>query len=139
MSDGITKALAIAVDAHKDQKDKAGAPYIWHPVTVALHQTTEAGVIVALLHDVVEDSHYTEDDLRKAGYSDDVLNAVHLLTHKKGVSYFDYVQAIKENETARSVKIQDLRHNSDLSRLKSITDKDIERAEKYKQALDILA
>ena len=83
MSNGITKALAIAMDAHKDQKDKAGAPYIWHPVTVALHQTTEAGTIVALLHDVVEDSHYTEDDLRKAGFSDDVLNAVHLLTHKK--------------------------------------------------------
>lgn len=139
MSDGITKALAIAMDAHKDQKDKAGAPYIWHPVTVALHQKTEAGVIAALLHDVVEDSHYTEDDLRKAGFSDDVLNAVHLLTHKKGVPYFDYVRAIKENEIARSVKIQDLRHNSDLSRLKSITDKDIERAEKYKQALDILS
>ena len=130
MSNGITKALAIAMDAHKDQKDKAGAPYIWHPVTVALHQKTEAGVIAALLHDVVEDSHYTEDDLRKAGFSDDVLKAVHLLTHKKGVSYFDYVQAIKENEIARRVKIQDLHQKSDRSLLERITVKATERCVK---------
>lgn len=138
MSRLIAKAMEIALDAHKGQKDKGGFPYILHPLTVASKQETENCIIVALLHDVVEDSGYTLEDLRAAGFADEVCDAIDLLTHKQGEDYFSYIHKIKTNEIAKSVKVQDLRHNSDTSRLATVTEKDERRVEKYRKALDIL-
>ena len=135
----IVKAMEIAWSAHREQKDKGGNPYIQHPLTVASKQDTENGMIVALLHDVVEDSAYTIDDLKEIGFSAEVCEAVDLLTHKRGENYSEYIQKIKMNELARKVKIQDLTHNMDTTRLGTLTEKDRERMQKYKAAFAILA
>lgn len=124
-------ALKIATEAHKGQVDKAGVPYINHPLTVASLVDTEEEKIVALLHDTIEDTSITEQDLIDYGFPNEIVEAVKLLTHNKNVPYMDYVAKIKDNELARKVKIADLTHNSDLSRLKEITDKDKKRYEKY--------
>jgi len=128
-------ALKIATEAHKGQVDKAGVPYINHPLTVASLVETEEEKIVALLHDTIEDTNITEQDLLNYGFSNKIVEAVKLLTHNKNVPYMDYVAKIKDNELARKVKIADLTHNSDLSRLKEITDKDKKRYNKYQNAL----
>lgn len=128
-------ALKIATEAHKGQVDKAGVPYINHPLTVASLVETEEEKIVALLHDTIEDTNITEQDLLNYGFSNKIVEAVKLLTHNKDVPYMDYVAKIKDNELARKVKIADLTHNSDLSRLKEITDKDKKRYKKYRKAL----
>lgn len=128
-------ALKIATEAHKGQVDKAGVPYINHPLIVASLVETEEEKIVALLHDTIEDTNITEQDLLNYGFSNKIVEAVKLLTHNKDVPYMDYVAKIKDNELARKVKIADLTHNSDLSRLKEITDKDKKRYEKYQNAL----
>ncbi|WP_375168466.1 HD domain-containing protein [Sneathia vaginalis] len=128
-------ALKIATEAHKGQVDKAGVPYINHPLTVASLVDTEEEKIVALLHDTIEDTNITEQDLIDYGFPNEIVKAVKLLTHNKNVPYMDYVAKIKDNELARKVKIADLTHNSDLSRLKEITDKDKKRYEKYQKAL----
>ena len=128
-------ALKIATEAHKGQVDKAGVPYINHPLTVASLVDTEEEKIVALLHDTIEDTNITEQDLLNYGFSNKIVEAVKLLTHNKNVPYMVYVAKIKDNELARKVKIADLTHNSDLSRLKEITEKDKKRYEKYQKAL----
>ncbi len=128
-------ALKIATEAHKGQVDKAGVPYINHPLTVASLVDTEEEKIVALLHDTIEDTNITEQDLIDYGFPNKIVEAVKLLTHNKNVPYMDYVAKIKDNELARKVKIADLTHNSDLSRLKEITEKDKKRYEKYQKAL----
>ncbi|WP_277283744.1 HD domain-containing protein [Sneathia sanguinegens] len=128
-------ALKIATEAHKGQVDKAGIPYINHPLTVASLVDTEEEKIVALLHDTIEDTNITEQDLLNYGFSNKIVKAVKLLTHNKNVPYMDYIAKIKDNELARKVKIADLTHNSDLSRLKEITEKDKKRYEKYQKAL----
>jgi len=131
------KALIIMFKAHKGQKDKAGKAYIFHPLKVSFGVKTKDAKIVALLHDVIEDSNYTIEDLNflteKQKYSLD------LLTHKKDESYFDYIEKIKHNDIAKEVKLSDLKHNSNLKRLKNITEKDLERVEKYKKAIEILS
>ena len=113
-------------------------PYIFHPLILAEQMDTEETTIVALLHDVVEDTHVTLEDLRSMGFGQTVLEAINLMTHEKGVPYMEYVAAIKKNPIARQVKIADLRHNSTLSRLDSVGQKDLERVAKYKKALDFL-
>lgn len=128
-------ALKIATEAHKGQVDKAGVPYINHPLTVASLVDTEEEKIVALLHDTIEDTNITEQDLLNYGFSNKIVEAVKLLTHNKNVPYMDYIAKIKDNKLARKVKIADLTHNSDLSRLKEITEKDKKRYEKYQKAL----
>jgi len=128
-------ALKIATEAHKGQVDKAGILYINHPLTVASLVDTEEEKIVALLHDTIEDTNITEQDLLNYGFSNKIIEAVKLLTHNKNVPYMVYVAKIKDNELARKVKIADLTHNSDLSRLKEITEKDKKRYEKYQKAL----
>lgn len=128
-------ALKIATEAHKGQVGKAGVPYINHPLTVASLVDTEEEKIVALLHDTIEDTNITEQDLIDYGFPNEIVEAVKLLTHNKNVPYMDYVAKIKDNELARKVKIADLTHNSDLSRLKEITEKDKKRYEKYQKAL----
>ena len=131
-------AYMIANKAHKGQVDKAGKPYILHPLHVMKRVSTENEKIVALLHDVIEDTDCTMEDLRKAGFSETVLEALSLMTHDKAVPYMDYVAKIKENPIARAVKIADLYHNMDLTRIPNPTEKDYERLEKYKAALRYL-
>nr|DAS76548.1 MAG TPA: (p)ppGpp synthetase, RelA/SpoT family [Caudoviricetes sp.] len=135
----IDIALAIARKAHAGQVDKAGVDYIQHPLYVASQVKTEQEKAVALLHDVLEDSDITAADLLAYGLSNEVVTAVQTLTKKKGQSYQDYLEKVKSNDLARVVKLADLKHNSDLSRLKSVSDTDRERVKKYKNAIRYLS
>ena len=137
----MTKAaMKLCFEAHKDQVDKAGIPYVFHPTSLAerFGEGQEAEICVALLHDVLEDTDYTVDDIRAAGMSDEVIDALLLLNHNPKVEYMDYVRHLSKNNIARHVKIYDLQHNSNLSRLEKVTKKDLKRVEKYKEALRIL-
>lgn len=137
----MTKAaMKLCFKAHKDQVDKAGISYVFHPISLAerFGEGQEAEICVALLHDVLEDTDYTVDDIRAAGMSDEVIDALLLLNHNPKVEYMDYVLRLSQNNIARHVKICDLQHNSNLSRLETVTEKDLKRVEKYKEALKIL-
>lgn len=131
-------AKFIAHAAHEGQLDKAGKPYIEHPRTVADAVEGDTAKAVAWLHDVVEDSSTTFEDLKVEGITSEIINHVRLLTHDKSVPYLEYIAAIKGDPVACEVKLADLHHNSDLSRLNTITDKDRERLAKYQQALELL-
>lgn len=136
---GQTKrAMDICFDAHKDQRDKNGLPYVFHPFHLAEQMETEEEVCVALLHDVMEDSDYTQEDLRQAGFSEAILEALRCMTHDPAVPYMDYVSALRKNPLARKVKQADLLHNSDLSRRALETQRDKRRWLKYRIALAIL-
>lgn len=134
----IKKALEIAFDAHKDQVDKAGLPYIYHPFYLATQMETEDSIIVALLHDVVEDSHYTFEEIESYGFSPSIITALRLLTHEDSEDYIAYIHRVKENEPARIVKLADLKHNSDVSRLSHMDDKARERLNRYAESIKIL-
>ena len=135
----LTKqALKLCFEAHKEQVDKSGIPYVFHPFHLAEQMTDEATTVVALIHDVVEDTATTFEDLEKQGFSDEIINALKLLTHDKGVLYMDYVAEIKTNRIATVVKLADLRHNSDLTRLDVIDEKTLKRKEKYEKAIKLL-
>ena len=136
-TDLTKKALKISFDAHKNQLDKSGMPYVYHPFYLAEQMDDEYSTCVALLHDVVEDTDTTLDDLSRF-FPKEVIDAIALMTHDDSVSYFDYVKKIKTNPIASKVKLADLKHNSDLTRLDKIDDKAIERAEKYEKAIRIL-
>lgn len=131
-------ALKLCFEAHKNQIDKSGMPYVFHPFHLAEQMTDEKTTVVALLHDVIEDTEYTLNDLKDKGFTDDVLSAIALMTHADGVPYMEYVALIKTNPIAKTVKLADLRHNSDMSRLDIVTACDRERAEKYKKAIELL-
>lgn len=132
-------AMEIAYAAHHGQKDKGGAPYIFHPFHLAEQMDTETEVTAALLHDVMEDTAVTPEELRRAGISEEVLAVLELLTHRKGEPYMDYIRRLLPNATARKIKLADLRHNSDVSRLRP-EDGDRVRyfREKYAPALELL-
>ena len=132
------KALCLCFEAHKEQKDKSGLPYVFHPFHLAEQMETEETTAVALLHDVVEDTGYSLADLEDMGFSKSVLDALALLTHDPSVDYMDYVRAIKANPIARTVKLADLRHNSDLTRLDTVDEKALARVEKYQKARILL-
>ena len=132
-------ALSIATKAHRGQFDKAGIDYIEHPIFVASQVDSEEEKAVALLHDVIEDSSVTAEELLNAGLPETVVTAVQILSKKKGQDYQTYLKTVKSNPLARAVKLADLKHNSDLSRLETITDKDLEGLEKYKKAIDYLS
>ena len=132
------RAILFAFDAHRGQYDKSGLPYITHPLHVAESMETEDECVVALLHDVLEDTDITIEDLTRIGISDRQIAALKLLCHDDSVPYLEYVQAIRVDPIARTVKLADLYHNSDLTRLNVITTQDIGRVEKYKQAIEIL-
>ena len=135
----VTKnAIRFCYQAHSGQLDKAGLPYVNHPLHLAEQMTSEDETCAALLHDVMEDCGATPEDLLALGLSRDALAAVELLTHKDGVPYLDYVRAVGENPIARRVKVADLRHNSDLTRLDEVGPKDIARLRKYRTARVIL-
>ena len=132
------KAMTLCFRAHRDQLDKSGMPYVFHPFHLAEQMQTEQTTIVALLHDVAEDSPITLAQIAQMGFGEAVMEALALLTHDPGVDYMDYVRAIRENPIAKAVKLADLRHNSDLSRLDTVDEKALERREKYLQAIAIL-
>jgi (p)ppGpp synthase/HD superfamily hydrolase len=121
------KAMIICFEAHKYQKDKSGLPYVFHPFHLAEQMNDETTTIIALLHDVVEDTDITFDDLKSAGFPEEVTDALRLLTHSPDVPYMDYIANIKNNKSAKEVKLADLRHNSDMSRYDTVTERDIER------------
>ena len=134
----IERAAAIAMQAHADQVDKGGAPYVTHPSRVSLAVDGEEAKIVALLHDVVEDSEWTLDRLRAAGFSKAVVNAVDALTHRDREDYFDAVRRAKADPVARIVKLADLADNCDRTRLDEITEENERRLAKYAKAREML-
>ena len=137
-TDLTRKAFKIAFEAHKEQVDKSGMPYIHHPLHLAEQMNDEITTCVALLHDVVEDTDITFEDLIVEGFPDEVISALKLLTHDDSVPYMDYVEMLKDNTIARIVKLADLKHNSDPTRLKVIDEKAQKRIEKYQKAIRLL-
>lgn len=134
------KAIKIAFSAHKDQVDKAGLPYVFHPFHLAVQMNDEVSACVALLHDVVEDTEITFEELKSSGIPDDIISILRLLTHDDDIPYMEYVQKIKDsgNRIAKAVKLADLRHNSDLTRFNEVDAKTLDRLEKYKAAIKLL-
>lgn len=130
----LQRAIEIAVESHRGQLVKSGEPYITHPLTLMLSLQTEEEQIVAVLHDVVEDTDVTMDDLKREGFSANAIKAVELLTHESTVAYDDYIQEVGGNPLARTVKLADLRHNMDFTRLPEIQEKDLDRLKKYHRA-----
>ena len=133
------KALRLCFDAHKDQVDKTGMPYVFHPFHLAEQMTDEISTVCALLHDVMEDTDCTPEDLRTMGFPQAVIEILLLLTHDPSVPYMDYVEKIGTNPVAKQVKLADLKHNSDLSRMDTVDEYTLERNEKYKEALRLLS
>lgn len=131
----FNKALLLATKAHAGQVDKAGKPYLLHPIAVADMLKAEEEKIVALLHDVVEDTSLTLIDLRNEGFPDRIVEAVDAITKRSGFSYEEYLQRVKQNPLALAVKIADMTHNMDLSRIANPTQKDYARVEKYKKLI----
>lgn len=135
MTQTLERAIAIAAAAHAGQVDKGGAPYILHPLKVMLRMTSLEERIVAVLHDVVEDCDISLDDLRKEGFSEEVLSAIESVTKVPGESYENFVERAAQNPIGRVVKLADLEENSDLSRIASPSWDDLERVEKYRRAI----
>ena len=132
------KAYKIAKKAHLGQVDKAGEAYIKHPEKVASFVKTDEEKAVAYLHDVIEDTELTLENLYEYDFSKEVIEAVDIITKKRGEDYQSYLNSVKKNKLARAVKLADLRHNSNLTRLTKVTEKDIERKEKYQKAINFL-
>ncbi len=132
------RALKLCYAAHKDQTDKSGLPYVFHPFHLAEQMPDEETTVVALLHDVVEDTPYTLEVLAQMGFPQRVLEALALLTHDSVVPYLDYVAKLKPDPIARRVKLADLRHNSDLTRLGRVDETDRARVKKYAAAIRLL-
>lgn len=138
MSPTLEDAILLAVQAHKGQRDKTGQPYILHPLRVMFRLATEAERIVGVLHDVIEDTKYTPDDLRQMGYSEEVLVALDGVTKREGESYEDFALRAKANPISRRVKLADLEDNMDVRRLPGVTAKDAERLDRYRKAWAVL-
>ena len=132
------KALKLCFEAHKEQVDKTGLPYVFHPFHLAEQMEDEVTTVVALLHDVVEDTDWTFEGLAAEGFAPEAIAALRLLTHNDDTLYPDYVAKIKSDPIARAVKLADLRHNSDLSRLDAVDDEALRRREKYLEAIRLL-
>ena len=132
------KAFEIAKKAHAGQKDKAGVEYILHPMTVASKMHTDVERAVAYLHDVVEDTNVSLSDLCKAGMTEEIVRAVDAITKREGEPYDSYILRLSQNPLAVKVKIADMEHNSDISRIKNPTREDIERSKKYKAKILVL-
>lgn len=132
----IIECLRFVEELHHGQYDKIGAPYILHPVFVADQMDTEEETIVALLHDVVEDTTITLDDLRNRGYSDEIVVAIDALTRRPGETYSSYIERLSNNKLARHVKIADLRHNLQPERTKMLDNTSL--VNRYRTALQKL-
>lgn len=127
----LVKAILIAVKAHEGQKDKAGVPYNTHVLRVMEKGQTEVEKICGVLHDVVEDTHWTFEDLEKEGFSAEILHILDCLTHRNNESYADYIERVSKNKVAIRIKINDLTDNMDIRRLTEITENDVRRLRKY--------
>lgn len=136
----INKAIDLSYSAHQGQKDKAGRPYFVHPFTVAMKMDTEAEICAALLHDVLEDTDITPEYLRE-NFTPEIVQAVETLTHKQGTSYDEYILSVKANPIARKVKLADIEHNMDETRLTENSEalrNYHTRRKKYEHARDLL-
>lgn len=134
----IDAALSLAVKAHTGQIDKAGQPYIFHPLRLMSKFTNENEQVVAVLHDVIEDSEKTLKDLSEIGFSNEVIDAIECLTKKTDEDYADFITRVSLNPLAKKIKIEDIKDNLDLTRLKEIEQSDLERIKKYHRALAAL-
>ena len=138
-TDKTKKAIKLCYEAHAGQVDKSGLPYVHHPLHLAEQMSDEDTTVVALLHDVVEDTPYTLEDLKAMDFGPDIIEAIRVMTHDDSVPYMDYVREIAGNPIARQVKLADLAHNSDLTRLDhEPTEQDMARYRKYQEARKIL-
>jgi len=133
----IEKAMQVALNAHSSQTDKAGEAYIMHPIRVMQDVETEEEKVVALLHDVVEDSSVSFEHVERR-FSDRIVDAVRGMTKKDDESYSEFIERAKENEISREVKKADIRDNLDASRLGELDEEDIKRMEKYSRSLEVL-
>ena len=131
-------ALELAVEKHKNQTDKAGNPYILHPLHVMENVNSKEGKIVAILHDIIEDTDITENYLLKIGLSKRIVDAVVALTRSEDMDYQEYIKNLSSNPLAKEVKLADLEHNMDLKRLSTLEEKDLERNRKYQIAYHYL-
>lgn len=134
-------AIALASEVFRNATDKGGKPYILHCLQVMhwVDQSDETLMQIAVMHDVIEDTHVTLNDLRALGFSERVVNALDSLTHWKGEPYDNYINRVATNGDAVKVKLADLRHNSDIMRIKGLREKDFERLEKYHRAYSYLS
>ena len=132
----LTKAVFLAAQAHMTQRDRGGHSYILHPMRIAMRLRTndEELMAIAMLHDAKEDGGVTDQQLRDEGFSDRVINALNLLTHDKSVSYETYIENMAGCLDALRIKREDLKDNSDITRLKGVRQKDIDRTVKYQKA-----
>lgn len=138
-SEKVKKAALIAYNAHKDQSDKGGYPYIMHPIHIAEQMETEDETIAALLHDVIEDTDIGFDYLKKEGFSDTVINCLKILTKDPNEDYMDYIRKIKKTGgIALKIKKADMTHNMIAERISKKIQSDESRMEKYRAAFDIL-
>lgn len=135
MDDALETAIALACESHRGQVDKAGRPYILHPLRLMLGFDSMSEQIVAVLHDVIEDTEVTLDSLRALGFEPDVVGAIDALTRRKGETYESFIDRVLENPLATRIKIRDLRDNMDLSRLSHLDKDDLRRIAKYHHAL----
>lgn len=136
-TDLTKKALKLCFKVHKKQVDKTGVPYVFHPYHVAEEMDNETAVVCALLHDAIsEESDYTL--LKNDGFTDEIIQTLKVLNHREDVPFFDYIKAIAKNPIAKQVKISDLKHNADLSRLGEPDEATLKRVVKYKKAIKFL-
>jgi len=134
----LERALVIAAEAHQGALDKGGAPYILHPLRVMHQVTTADEQIIAILHDVVEDTSWTFDALRAEGFSEAIVSAVDALTRREGETYEAFIARGATNPLARRVKLADIEDNMDLRRLGEIGEKDLERLKRYQRARKVI-
>ena len=135
----LERTIEIAVEAHKGQVDKGGSPYILHPLRVMMSVNGESEKIVAVLHDVVEDSNWTFEALLAEGFSIEVIEALKSVTKESEDEDYDlFIQRAMRNHIGRKVKIADLRDNLDVTRITELGEKDLQRINKYKKSLKIL-
>lgn len=134
----INTALRIMFEAHKTQTDKNGIPYVFHPFHIAEQMEDEDSTIVALLHDTIEDAGLTPEYLLEQGFSQKIVDSVVTLTKKDNENYFDYIRRVELDPLAKTVKLADLKHNCDVSRLESVSAIDVQRTKKYREAIAIL-
>ncbi len=134
-TDATERAMRLAYEKHQGALDKAGVPYIFHPIHVAEQMDDEDSTIVALLHDILEDTDVTIGDLREIGFSETVIEALDCLTHRCGESYLDYIDRVAENDLATKVKIADIEHNADVTRVRNNPELVQKFQKKYGEAL----
>jgi (p)ppGpp synthase/HD superfamily hydrolase len=134
----LESAISIAARAHEGQLDKAGAPYILHPLRVMLRLNSFEERVVGVLHDVLEDTDISTELLRASGFSEVILSALHSVTKRSGETYDEFVLRAASNPIGRSVKLADLADNCDLSRIANPTTKDFKRLEKYRHAIETI-